>query len=676
MRLTDFYYLLRPALPSSVRLALRRIHARRLWHRVGGSWPISEAAHRVPQGWPGWPDGKEFAFVLTHDVEGKRGLKRCRALAEMDIALGFRASFNFVPEGEYETPASLRAFLDEHGFEVGVHDLHHDGKLYRSRASFKSDAHRINRYLASWPAVGFRSGFMFHNLGWLHDLDILYDASTFDTDPFEPQPDGVNTIFPFWVPRADGTGYVELPYTLPQDSTLFLLLRETAIDVWKRKLDWVAARGGLALVIVHPDYMSFDGRRSSSEYGAELYEDLLKYVSTRYGSRCWFALPRDVAEHVRQHRPVFPERVAARATASRVRPHSVNGHRRPQEMPIHTFDPLQDSRWQKFIGQHPSASVFHTAAWLRALQKTYHYEPVVFTTSGPTEELKSALLFAKIRSQLTGDRLVSLAFSDHCEPLVADSAELGALCRFVERIQEQERLKYVEIRSAGSDLSGKGGFRRAETFYLHRLDLRPGLDTLLRSFHKDCVQRKIRRAQREALTYEAGRSEPLLQKLYALLRLTRRRHHVPPQPFEWFRNLVACLGEDVCIRVASRGDQPVAGILTLSHEKTMVYKYGGSDANLSHLGGTALLFWRTIQDAKEAGMEELDLGRTDCNNAGLVAFKEHWAAQRSPLTNWRCPAGKPALSAAWNGDLSKWISTRLPDGVLTMAGKFLYRHIG
>src|SRR5438445_2199461 len=300
MLLRNIYYLLKPAIPWTARMALRRVRARRLRRRFSNSWPINKVAARAPAGWPGWPDGKEFAFVLTHDVEGKRGLDRCRELAETEMRLGFRSSFNFVPEGEYTTPESLHGFLTSNGFEVGVHDLRHDGKLYRSWETFKNDAHKINHYLTSWGAVGFRSGFMLHNLQWLQHLNILYDASTFDTDPFEPQPDGVNTIFPFWVPREDCTGYVELPYTLPQDSTLFVLLRERSIETWKRKLEWVAEHGGMALVNVHPDYMNFDGRPASSEYGAHLYQDFLEYVRARYGRHAWFALPRDVAAYVRR----------------------------------------------------------------------------------------------------------------------------------------------------------------------------------------------------------------------------------------------------------------------------------------------------------------------------------------------------------------------------------------
>ena len=140
--------------------------------------------------------------------------------------------------------------------------------------AFKRRSVRINDYAREWGASGFRSGFMLRNLDWLHDLDVQYDASTFDTDPFEPQPDGHHTIFPFWVPRPTHwltarqqcpffeSGYVELPYTLPQDSTLFLVLAKRLPEIWMRKLDWIAEHGGMVLLDTHPDYMSFRmGRR-------------------------------------------------------------------------------------------------------------------------------------------------------------------------------------------------------------------------------------------------------------------------------------------------------------------------------------------------------------------------------------------------------------------------------
>ncbi len=226
---------------------------------------------------------------------------------ELESSIGFRSSFNFIPEGDYSTPKELRDHLTSNGFEVGVHDLKHDGKLYRSRNAFKAHADRINHYLKEWNAVGFRSGFMHHNLDWLHDLNILYDSSTFDTDPFEPQPEGVHTIFPFWEPGPRGCGYIEIPYTLVQDFNLFIILQEKTIDFWKKKLDWIVERGGMALLDVHPDYVNFHSQNGSpQEYPATRYREFLRYVKSKYDGLFWHALPNEVAKHALQSKALTP----------------------------------------------------------------------------------------------------------------------------------------------------------------------------------------------------------------------------------------------------------------------------------------------------------------------------------------------------------------------------------
>ena len=299
--LLRIYYWIKPSLPGSVRLVLRRWWVRRKRGSCGEQWPILESAGLAPQGWSGWPDGGKFAFVLTHDVESQRGLDRVRQLAEVEMALGFRSAFNFIPEGPYQVAPELRQWLVERGFEVGVHDHRHDGKLYNSRSHFLASAARINHFLREWNAVGFRSGFMFHNLEWIKDLNVLYDSSTFDTDPFEPQPHGVKTIFPFWVAGRNGCGYVELPYTLVQDSTLFVMLQEKSNEIWKRKLQWITTRGGMALLNVHPDYVAFEPQqRRRAEYSVNHYTDFLRWVKATYGSQHWHALPRNVAEFWRK----------------------------------------------------------------------------------------------------------------------------------------------------------------------------------------------------------------------------------------------------------------------------------------------------------------------------------------------------------------------------------------
>lgn len=291
------YFHLKPFLPRRLRWAMRRVRTPGILRRSTGTWPILEAAGETPDGWHGWPEGKRFAFVLTHDVESSAGVANVRRLAELERDLGFRSSFNFIPAGAYPDPQELRRWLVGNGFEVGVHDLEHDGRLFESREGFRRKARRINQYLKDWGAVGFRSGFMLRRLDWLRELDVLYDSSTFDTDPFEPQPDGSSTIFPFHVSSDDsGKGYVELPYTLPQDSTMFLLLRESDSSIWKKKLEWIADKGGLALVNIHPDYVDFDGDgRHRNRYPSRILHEFLDHVRSSYGDAYWNPLARNLA---------------------------------------------------------------------------------------------------------------------------------------------------------------------------------------------------------------------------------------------------------------------------------------------------------------------------------------------------------------------------------------------
>ena len=302
------YYRIKPLVPVALRLAIRRLISQRQLPLVQNVWPIAPGSERPPENWRGWPQEKKFALVLTHDVEGEAGLRKCRQLMAVEKSLGFRSSFNFIPEGGYRVAPGLRAELAAEGFEVGVHDLKHDGRLYRNREQFRQNAEHINRYLKDWNASGFRSGFMLHNLSWLHDLKIQYDASTFDTDPFEPQPDSRNTIFPFWVSNGNH-GYAELPYTLPQDSTLFLLLQEADPKIWIQKLDWIARHGGMALLNVHPDYIHFPGDRPAPRtFPVEHYINFLKHVRAHHAESFWHPLPRDMARHVASVKPLLRNR--------------------------------------------------------------------------------------------------------------------------------------------------------------------------------------------------------------------------------------------------------------------------------------------------------------------------------------------------------------------------------
>ncbi len=306
------YYNIRPVIPRRIQIALRRIVALRKLKVNSLSWPIYPGSEAAPAGWPGWPEGKKFALVLTHDVETLKGQSRCLDLARLEKDMGFRSAFNFVAE-RYPLSTELRKVLVADGFEVGLHGLYHDGKEFKSRRIFDARLPKLNHYLKEWDASGFRSPAMHCNLDWIQELNIRYDCSTFDTDPFEPQPSGMGTIFPFHVNGIGGRkGYVELPYTLPQDFTLFVILQEEGIDIWKRKLDWIAEKGGMALVLTHPDYMTFDGKRALDEYPVANYTGLLEYVRENYHGQYWNVLPTAVADFyerkVKRIPPPIPEK--------------------------------------------------------------------------------------------------------------------------------------------------------------------------------------------------------------------------------------------------------------------------------------------------------------------------------------------------------------------------------
>lgn len=349
-------------------------------------------------------------------------------------------------------------------------------------------------------------------------------------------------------------------------------------------------------------------------------------------------------------------------------------------MRIYQIDPTRDERWPRLVARHPKASVFHTTGWISALRCTYGYEPLALTTSSPTGELENGILFSCIKSWLTGHRLVSLPFSDHCEPLCDSGDELNFLIRYLQTTMERRNLKYLEIRPVNGAFglsSETGRFQPSTNYWLHVVDLSQDLDQVFQSFHIDCVQRRIHRAERAGLTERSGRSDDLLTEFYALFVMTRGRHGLPPIPYAWFRNLIQFQGEALNIRVAYKGEIPVSAILTLRFRDVVYYKYGCSNTRFKQFAATPWLLWRAITAAKLEGAVQFDMGRTEMDNPGLLSFKNHWVAQPKRLVYWRYPNASSLNSVGgWRLNVAKRLFSSMPDGLRTIAGDFIYRHIG
>ncbi len=349
---------------------------------------------------------------------------------------------------------------------------------------------------------------------------------------------------------------------------------------------------------------------------------------------------------------------------------------------VYSIDPLEDSRWDGFLERHARASVFHSTGWLTALSRTYGYKPMAYTTSAPDQDLDNALVFCRVESWLTGRRLVSLPFSDHCEPLASTAEELEVLGAALEREYRRGRWSYLEMRPL-RPFELPTFLRHTEVAYaFHQLDLGPSLDNVFHNFHKNSTQRKIRRAEREGLTYREGSTPEMLDQFYKLVKLTRKRHNLPSQSRKWFANLMDCCGDALKIRVALQGDQPVAAMMTIRHNDTMMYKYGGSDSRFNNLGSMHLLFWKTIQEAKNSGLRFLDFGRCDAGQRGLITFKNRWGATQSVLTYSRYGAVETSAhifdlhTKQWKSRAAKYVLSHFPSSVLSMIGNVIYKHIG
>jgi hypothetical protein len=254
---------------------LRREWLHRAFARVGSNIGSNDAWHI---GF--WPGRSQCCVVLTHDIESSAGLVLMDRVAEVEEKHGFRSAWN-LPLTQYQVDWNRIAEMRLRGFEFGAHGLCHDGRLFRSQQDFAALAPKLEVLAREHGLTGFRAPSTLRRAEWIGSMAFDFDSSFADTDPWEPQPGGTCSLFPFHL-----GGLIELPYTLPQDHTLIHLLRRDPLQLWTIKARWIASLGGMILTLTHPDYMG------AGRYLAE-YEELL----TRLGAieNTWRALPSEVA---------------------------------------------------------------------------------------------------------------------------------------------------------------------------------------------------------------------------------------------------------------------------------------------------------------------------------------------------------------------------------------------
>jgi hypothetical protein len=295
----DVYYLLRPYLPEAVRKVVQRAYFGN-WKKLEfPKWPVDTTVEnlmervlclsmrgrgldKIPFIWF-WPNGASSAAMVTHDVETTKGLDFIPRLLDVNEEFGVQASFQLVPKERYRTPQSLIDEVRRRNCEINVHGLDHDGNLFRDRKTFLRQATHINRYMNEFGAAGFRSTCMYRNTDWYKDLAISYDMSIPSVAHLEPQRGGCCTVFPYFIGNI-----LELPLTTTQDYSLFHILGDYSIQLWREQIELIMRRNGLISFVVHPDYIQ-------SDKALPVYRALLGHLSNlRQQKNVWIARPGEI----------------------------------------------------------------------------------------------------------------------------------------------------------------------------------------------------------------------------------------------------------------------------------------------------------------------------------------------------------------------------------------------
>jgi hypothetical protein len=297
--LRRLYYRLRPFTRPRLRAYLQRFRAANWESKTFPHWPVdttvenicekllllsfkASAGKAIPFIWF-WPNGARGCVSMTHDVETATGRDFCAQLMDMDDAHGIKASFQIVPESRYEVTPEFLSQIRTLGFEVCVQDLNHDGRLFDDREEFLRRIALINSYGRKFEAKGYRSAVLYRKTDWYKDIDFSYDMSIPNVAHLDPQRGGCCTVRPYFIGDI-----LELPVTTIQDYTLFNVLGEQSVDLWKKQLAMILAKNGLASFIVHPDYITEPETQA-------VYKALLGMLTElRNTGSVWFALPGEI----------------------------------------------------------------------------------------------------------------------------------------------------------------------------------------------------------------------------------------------------------------------------------------------------------------------------------------------------------------------------------------------
>jgi len=362
-----------------------------------------------------------------------------------------------------------------------------------------------------------------------------------------------------------------------------------------------------------------------------------------------------------------------------------------------TLDELGKEKWDLFVSNHRHSSIFHTSAWHLTIETSYRYETKYHVVQNPDGTIRSAIPSMTVRNLFLGKRTVCFPYSDHCDPLLGDPADFKELTDSVVSSAPKGNVEF-RFYKVNRDVPG---LNKDESYVNYVLPLRESdnenffilsssfflpesIDRLYNNLHPSCIQRQIRKAQKNGVKIREGKSISDLKQFCNLHLLTRKRHGIPSQPFRFFKNLRSEFCDAFRLFIAEYEEKPVAAMILLDHIlsssffllSSSFYKYGASNQAGLRLGANPLLFWHAIRRAVELGFQEFDLGRTSRADRGLADFKRHLGAAPKPLHYLAPGKSTGSLEKGTIQSLAGSLFSVLPTRINQMSGSLFYRYLG
>jgi len=338
-------------------------------------------------------------------------------------------------------------------------------------------------------------------------------------------------------------------------------------------------------------------------------------------------------------------------------------------------NPIDIPDWDEKILIFSDYSFFHTSDWSRVIADTYNYKPFYFIIES-NSSFEAAVPLMVINSRLTGNRAVSLPFTDYCPPLISDGSNFNDLQNEIVDFCKKRKLKYLEMRGGNKFFNGV----QPSTFdYNHTLNLSIGENELYKNLSSN-TKRNIKKSVREGITVEISNSRSALEDFYMMNCITRKKHGLPPQPKLFFENLYKYVlsQRKGFIAIGKFKDLSIAGAFYLLIGKKAIYKFGASNMEYQNLRANNLVMWEAINYCKNNGFESFCFGRTEPDNEGLRKFKLGWGTKEQVLNIYRYDLTKNDFIhiRTKTAGLHNKIFNNAPLPLLKIFGSVSYRHFG